>query len=273
VLVASDPRAWPDLVLEEHSYKTFELADMSYNQHVIAVNIGASITCEYRRGSRWHHVRKHKGAISLFPSRHTFHRRLKTSANVLYLAISPSVYMQDSIYGLPQPEFVEGRKEEHSTLFHIALALKGAVTSGLAQDSLFGRSIAIGLARHLMKCYSTSQQRSAMPLIQVLDSRRLRKAVDYMRAHLHAGITVADIAGAIQLSPFHFARLFKTTTGYTPHQFVMKARVEKARELLLSSSTPLKQIAVDLGFADQSHFTRQFKLAYHVTPGVWLRSR
>jgi transcriptional regulator GlxA family with amidase domain len=41
-----------------------------------------------------------------------------------------------------------------------------------------------------------------MPLIQVLDSRRLRKAVDYMRAHLHAGITVADIAGAIQLSPF-----------------------------------------------------------------------
>jgi hypothetical protein len=51
VLVASDPRAWPDLVLEEHSYKTFEPADMSYNQHVIAVNIGASITCEYRRGS------------------------------------------------------------------------------------------------------------------------------------------------------------------------------------------------------------------------------
>jgi hypothetical protein len=87
VLVASDPRAWPDLVLEEHSYKTFEPADMSYNQHVIAVNIGASITCEYRRGSRWHHVRKHKGAISLFPSGHTFHRRLKTSANVLYLAI------------------------------------------------------------------------------------------------------------------------------------------------------------------------------------------
>jgi AraC family transcriptional regulator len=53
----------------------------------------------------------------------------------------------------------------------------------------------------------------------------------------------------------------------------MKARVEKARELLLSSSTPLKQIAVDLGFADQSHFTHQFKLAYHVTPGVWLCSR
>jgi AraC family transcriptional regulator len=154
----------------------------------------------------------------------------------------------------------------------MALALKGAVTSGLAQDSLFGSSIAIALARHLMNCYSISQQRSATPLMQVLDSRRLRQAVDYMHAHLHARITVADIAGAIRLSPFHFARLFKTTTGYTPHQFVMKARVEKARELL-SSSTPLKQIAMDLGFADQSHFTRQFKLAYHVTPRVWLRSR
>ncbi|WP_345711050.1 helix-turn-helix transcriptional regulator, partial [Kineococcus glutinatus] len=74
------------------------------------------------------------------------------------------------------------------------------------------------------------------------------------------------------VSPFHFARLFRVATGCSPHQHVLRRRVERARELVVGTAVPLAQVAARCGFADQSHLTRALRRELGVTPAA-LRAR
>lgn len=99
-----------------------------------------------------------------------------------------------------------------------------------------------------------------------LSGARLQRAMEYLRLHLSEHVRVEDLAAAANLSAFHFARLFKRTTGLTPHRFVMKARVEKAKQLLLTQKRTLTEIATECGFSDQSHMSRAFRRWTGMTP-------
>jgi transcriptional regulator GlxA family with amidase domain len=79
---------------------------------------------------------------------------------------------------------------------------------------------------------------------------------------------LASITG---LSQSQLGRAFKASTGLSPHRWQLKARVEKAQELLLSGAMPLSEIALQTGFAEQSHFSRVFKTVIGTSPGVWQR--
>ena len=80
-----------------------------------------------------------------------------------------------------------------------------------------------------------------------------------MRHHLQDTISLDDLAATVALSRYHFTRRFRRTTGVTPHEFVLRQRVERARTLLRRTATPLLDIACSCGFADQSHMTREFR--------------
>jgi len=94
----------------------------------------------------------------------------------------------------------------------------------------------------------------------------LRAVEEYIDAHLDQNIALADLAAVARLSEFHFARLFKQTTGLPPHQFVIHQRVERAKRLIAAGRLSLAQIAIDVGFSDQSQFSRHFKRLIGVTP-------
>jgi AraC family transcriptional regulator len=108
---------------------------------------------------------------------------------------------------------------------------------------------------------------------QGLPRHKLQQVIDYLMAHLDRNLSLADLAKLIQMSPFHFARSFKESTGLAPHQFVIRARVERAKELLLYSSLDIAAIAVEVGFANQSHLTRCFKRILGVTPRTVMGDR
>lgn len=94
----------------------------------------------------------------------------------------------------------------------------------------------------------------------------LRAVEDYIHVHLDQNIALADLADVAQLSEFHFARLFKQTTGLPPHQFVIRQRVTRAKRLIAAGRLSLAQIAIDVGFSDQSQLNRHFKRLVGVTP-------
>lgn len=99
-------------------------------------------------------------------------------------------------------------------------------------------------------------------------ARRVVKAVEeFVAENLAASLSLADLAAVAHLSEYHFARLFRQTTGRTPHQFVIARRVERARQLLGDGRLSLAQVAAEVGFADQSHLTRHFRRLVGVTPG------
>ena len=79
------------------------------------------------------------------------------------------------------------------------------------------------------------------------------------------------MATAAALSVFHFARMFKTATGITPKQYLMRCKLERARELLLTQDRTISQVALELGFCDQSHLSTHFKRLYGTTPKQFVR--
>jgi AraC-like DNA-binding protein len=92
-----------------------------------------------------------------------------------------------------------------------------------------------------------------------------------MRPHLDKAVPLAELARACKLSPSHFARAFRQTTGQPPHRWLMEQRIEKAKLLLVDTTLSLAQIAQRCGFADQSHFTRVFVQLVQSSPGQWRR--
>ena len=94
----------------------------------------------------------------------------------------------------------------------------------------------------------------------------LRAVEEDIHAHLDQNIALADLADVAHLSEFHFARLFKQTTGLPPHQFVIHQRVERAKRLIAAGRLSLAQVAAEVGFSDQSQLNRHFKRLVGVTP-------
>lgn len=100
-----------------------------------------------------------------------------------------------------------------------------------------------------------------------LDRRQERTVCDYVDEHLREHISLDDLAGSVALSRYHFARRFRQAVGVSPHEYVVRLRVQRAATLLRQTGTPLRDVALRCGFADQSHLTRVFKKHTGVTPG------
>ncbi|MGX1083860.1 AraC family ligand binding domain-containing protein [Pseudomonas sp. AP3_22 TE3818] len=104
------------------------------------------------------------------------------------------------------------------------------------------------------------------------EHRAVTLAKELLHAQLAAPPSLETLAAAVNLSPFHFARVFRRATGMPPHTWLMQQRIARARVLLQSGCLPL-EVAMQLGFADQSHLSRQFKQVYGVGPGAYRTAR
>lgn len=95
---------------------------------------------------------------------------------------------------------------------------------------------------------------------------RIHTVIGAILAHPEQEHTLEKLATSVNVTPAHFCRMFKRATGLPPHQFVMKARLDRARQMLEQSEQPIGLIADYLGFGSQSHFTRAFKQSTGLSP-------
>jgi AraC-like DNA-binding protein len=98
------------------------------------------------------------------------------------------------------------------------------------------------------------------------DDAAVAATLRYLEAHPAGRHSVADLARAAGLSPFHFLRTFKRVTGTTPHQWLLRLRLRRAAERLVATRDPITQIALDVGFDDLSNFIRSFRAEFGLSP-------
>jgi AraC family transcriptional regulator len=123
-----------------------------------------------------------------------------------------------------------------------------------------GTALCVGVAR----CFVG---RLSLPTSKGLSPDRLRRVRDYIEAHLNDELSLGVLANVACLSPYHFSRSFKEATGLGPQRYVRQTRLERAKRLLYQTDQPLRQIALEAGFADQSHLTFVFRRELGTTPG------
>jgi AraC-like DNA-binding protein len=110
--------------------------------------------------------------------------------------------------------------------------------------------------------------RTKRPL-EKLSGRQLGRVIDLLENNPTASVRLADLADEVRMSESHFARAFRNTTGIPPHQYLLRLRVRRAADLLRFTSHALSEVAVLLGFTDQSAFTNVFRRFTGVTPGAY----
>jgi len=107
---------------------------------------------------------------------------------------------------------------------------------------------------------------AAVEAIGGLPPWRLQRVFAHIRENLANEVSVAELAKTVGMSQYYFSKLFKTSTGTTPHQYVMRQRVERAQALLREGRTALANVATQVGFETQSHFTSVFRHIVGITP-------
>ncbi len=141
---------------------------------------------------------------------------------------------------------------------------------GLLGGKLYAESLANALAISVIRDHSSLGRKATRKIAGEhaggLSKRALKRAIDYIGDNLEKDLTLAELAGTAHMSPYHFSRLFKGSTGLTPHRYVIERRVQRAKELLSSTALPIAEIAFLCGFAHQSHLNRHFKRLLGVNP-------
>jgi AraC family transcriptional regulator len=159
-------------------------------------------------------------------------------------------------------------------LAQIGLALWQELEHSAPAGKLYGQAAAQMLAVHLLRHYTSPsvsvdiQERS-----QGFTPRQMNHLVDFILAHLNEDLSLEVLAQQVGFSSYHFARLFREATGETPHQFVQRQRIERAKQLLRETDVPLAHVALESGFANQSHLTRVLKRYLNLTPRVYRHNR
>jgi AraC family transcriptional regulator len=147
----------------------------------------------------------------------------------------------------------------------MGLALKQELAAGGADSRLYAESMATALSVHLLRRYC-SFEKEIKNYTGGLCKYQLRQVFDYINEHLDHNLSLEKLSSIVQISPHYFASLFKQSTGFTPHQYVMKCRVERAKQLLRRRELTLVEICHQVGFQSQSHFTRVFRQHAKTTP-------
>lgn len=135
------------------------------------------------------------------------------------------------------------------------------------------------LSRAVALLETTEETESAPPPANAAPSVKgrmapwqIRKVASQVETNLDKPIRSSDLASAVRLSPCHFSRVFRTSFGESPLEYVTKKRIERAKQQMLSTDSPLGDIALDCGFADQAHFSRMFRRVTGESPSAWRRS-
>ncbi|MBD2777838.1 helix-turn-helix domain-containing protein [Iningainema sp. BLCCT55] len=154
----------------------------------------------------------------------------------------------------------------------IGLTLKTELESGGIGGRLYVDAMTTALMAHLLRHYSV-QKYSLPPTASGLPRHTLQQVVDYIHEHLDQDLTLATLAAVAHISPSYFSRLFKQSTGLSPHQYVIQYRINCAKQLLRQGKQSIAEIADHLGFNHQSHFSHHFKRLVGSSPKVFLNSQ
>jgi AraC family transcriptional regulator len=146
---------------------------------------------------------------------------------------------------------------------HILWALKAELECDEPEGRLYAESLGVALAAQVLRPFASSFRQ---PVSGGLPNRRLRRVLAYIQERLASDLSLAEIAEVAGISASHFKMLFKQSVGVPVHRYVLQKRIERAAELLTRTQVPLCDVALQAGFANQSHMALCLRRSMGVTP-------
>ena len=249
-------RLWPGLMGEWERIGPLDLTSKGYPEHRLSLILGSS------------DATVPSGQVVLSPAYTPASYRWSREIEVMSLVFTP-VWLGKiaTEIGIKQASQLELRGAiEDEFLAGLLRAFQKELLKPEIGSQLLIDSLSQALAVYLIRRYTDKRPINGQP--SIIPKWRIRRAQDFIRENLTNGISLKEIADAAgDVSPFHFSRLFKQATGFSPYQFLIECRVLTAQQLLRAKrELSLGEIAFRCGFADQSSFTRCFRQRTGLTP-------
>jgi len=148
-------------------------------------------------------------------------------------------------------------------IWHLGRELRGELRRHRKLDAPYIQSVARVVARRLVSTYGSARTSLGIGGMPAL---KLKRAIDYVNENSATGITFREVAAHVKMSAYHFARMFKQSTGVSPHHYIVRCRMERAKKLLTELSLPISDIAFEVGYKSRSQFTTSFRRLTGATP-------
>jgi AraC family transcriptional regulator len=163
-----------------------------------------------------------------------------------------------------------GVGHDDAVIRHVGASLREGLRRPNETNQLFIDHMMLALTAHVAQTYGGLRP-DAKPARGGLAPWQARRACEMLESDLGGKISLERIAADFDLSVSHFSRAFRVSTGLPPHQWLLRQRVDTAKQLMSVRDLPLSEIAISAGFANQSHFTRVFSSVVGVSPAAWRR--
>lgn len=271
-VVSSSSMSWEGFRLEHHRVPEIVANDVYHLNHVVVVMLNAPAKVEVRFPGQTHTKEIRPNQVSLIPAHALLSARCSQRHEFAMVSIEPRFLARAAheLGGLDQLELTPTIAADDCLLASLVIGLDREASAGCPGGTAYAESLASMMAVHLASKYSTKTPRIRESNAG-LTRRQLSQVLDHIHANFAKEVPLTTLASVSGLSPYHFARLFKQSTGLAPHQYLIRVRIERARGLLLHSNESITSIATQVGFCDQSHFSTHFKRIYGVTPRAFIQ--
>jgi len=183
----------------------------------------------------------------------------------LQLGVSDAALMASSDGAYGEVELRASRKFADPRLSALVAAARAEMVAGFPSGRLFLDSVEQAMAVTLVKGHAV-RHRPVQIYRGGLGSARLRRIKELVHAKMEDDLSLDEMAQSVGLSTAHFARMFRKSTGETPHQFVLRQRLARAKAMLRAPDARVLDVAVACGFKTQQHFAQVFRDAWGVSP-------
>ncbi|HEY9630481.1 MAG TPA: AraC family transcriptional regulator [Coleofasciculaceae cyanobacterium] len=268
---SSQQAGWKNIHLAHYRLPAMEIPETVSVQHIIALPFLKHQTVQELvfDGKRYQtqHDQKDAGCIAVIPADVPFSAKWNRESGVTHCYLDPT-FVAHAAYESINREQIELNLVLQKTdplVYQIVVALQNVLETDATNSCFYAESMATALAAHCLRNYST-RKHVLQEYEDGLSKYKLKQAFEYMNAHLSENVSLASVSEELEISQFHFCRLFKQSTGMTPHAYLIKQRVERAKQLLKRKEGTMLDIAIECGFANPSHFAKHFRKHTGISP-------
>lgn len=263
------------IIVESHMEPPGEYETPPLTANLIILSLEGTNRQVSKYGGKYFEGKTNKGYLQIIPANHegffswdTYERSIEIILEQDHLSKLSSENFNlnpDTVELIPNPDIYDTHIEK------IALLIKDELETNEIGSKIYLESLANALILQLLKNYSSDK-----PIVKEykggLSKNKLRKVIEYINSNLEKTLTLTEIADIAKMSQYHFARLFKQSTGMSPHKYIILRRVKVAKEMLAKTNDSIAEIAYKLGFSSQSHLNRYFRSIVNTTPKKYRES-
>ncbi|MEG3933257.1 MULTISPECIES: AraC family transcriptional regulator [unclassified Microcoleus] len=266
-ILSSHGTKWQGIHVEYHSQPPNECPEHCLEQHTVGLMLNSATLKGTVNGKNCGSESWQSGQMFIAAAGTYFQSVAAADYEFMAIALEPTDFdntvgesiNSNSIEIIPQ-------WQTRDPLVHgIAWALKTELESGGLNGTLYVDALKNALSLHILHRYGAKKP-NRRDVGGGLDPGQLQLVIHYINEFINRDLHLSELANLVNISSYHFSRMFKQSTGVTPHQYVTQCRIEKAKQLLKKPKLSIKYISQQVGFHDQSHFSKTFCKIVGLTP-------